>query len=88
MRKVTMQVVVACVVLAGTMGVAGAAWYENNYPTDRVITAANPQPWVSSDWVYIASANLVNGAGVWDSTVIVASDGVVTSDRVYVGTGD
>jgi len=81
-----MQVVVVCVVLAGTIGVAGAAWYENNYPTDLVITAANPQPW-GAEWVYIASANLVNGAGVWDSTVIVASDGVVTSDRVYVGTG-
>ena len=75
-------------VLVVTMGVADALWNENNYPTDRVINAGSPQPWGAAEEVRMATANLVNGAGVWDSTVIVESSAAATSGRLWVGSGD
>ena len=81
------QTVVVCMVLAITTGVADALWNENNYPTDLVINAGSPQPWEAAEEVRNATANLVNGAGVWDSTVIVQSTGAVTSGRLWVGFG-
>jgi T5SS/PEP-CTERM-associated repeat protein len=74
-------------VLATTIGVADAIWHETNYPTNLVINAGNPQPWGAAEEVRIAGANLIDGAGVWDSTVIVESNGVVTSARLWVGMG-
>jgi len=88
MRKATLQTIIMCVVLAATASLVNAAnYFENNYPTDLTITAASPQPWATADTVFIGSANLVNGVGAWDSTVIVASDGVVTAARAYLGSG-
>jgi T5SS/PEP-CTERM-associated repeat protein len=87
MRKPVTQAVVLCIVLAVTMCVANANYSANNYPVDLVINAASPQPWASSAWVYMGSANRVNGAGAWDGTIIVESNGVVTSDRIWVGSG-
>ncbi len=79
---------VICAVLAAPMGVADAAvHYEDNYPTDLILNAANPQSWSGGDEVRIGTANKVNGAGVWDSTLIVESTGVVTSERLWVGMG-
>ena len=85
MRRTIMRGVVAGLALAATTRVADAHYYANNHPVDLVINAANPQPWTSPEWVYIGSANLVDGVGVWDGTIIVESNGVVTSDRIWVG---
>ena len=82
-----MQVVVGCMVLAATIRAADANYYANNYPVDLVINAGNPQPWPSPVWVYMGSGNLVDGAGAWDGTIIVESNGVATSDRIWVGSG-
>ena len=96
MRKAILQAVVVCMVLAVTMGVANAEVWYNNYPNDLIINAANPQPWTYGagqggagvgGWVNIGSGNFVNGPGAWDGTIIVESDGVVTSDRIWVGRG-
>ena len=83
-----MRAVVVCVVAAATMRVAGASYFANNYPVDLVIDAGNPQPWASSQWVYMGSANVVDGAGAWDGTILVQSNGVVGSDRIWIGTGN
>ena len=87
MRKTFMQTVVAYVALASAIGVDAANYYGNNYPNDLVINAGNPQPFASGDWVFFGSANLVDGVGVWDGTVIVESTGIVTSDRIWIGSG-
>ena len=87
MRTVPMQAMVVCLVLAVTTGAANALWNENNYPTDLVVNAGSPQPWGAAEEVRVATVNLVNGAGVWDSTVLVESNGVVTSGRLWVGFG-
>ena len=85
MRSNIMQSVIVFAVLTVTTGVYAANYHGNNYPNDLVINAGNPQPWASGDWVFFGSANLVNGVGVWDGTVIVESTGVVTSDRIWIG---
>ena len=87
MKRAIVQAIVVCVVLAVTVRVADANYFANNHPVDLVINATNTQPWTSGEWVYMGSANIVNGAGVWDGTIIVESTGVVTSDRIWVGSG-
>lgn len=86
MRKVSIQAVVVCMVLAVTMSSANATWYGANYPVDVIINAGNPQPWTADEIVYNGSANKVNGPGFWDNTIIVESTAApVTSGRLWVG---
>ena len=87
MKKEILKIAVVCIVLAVTTGAAHAIWNEDNYPTDLVINAGSPQPWGAAEEVRNASANQVDGAGVWDSTIIVQPTGAVTSGRLWVGFG-